>query len=184
MRALRGNSPGVRNGSRPNNLLRAIDLLVVAGGSEGAENTIGRGGEALAFPGEQIAIGPYTVTVAPASVGPGNSQNSSFGTRVARKGERSVTNWTALVNNYRTGSNVTYGSNGPNDQSETPGGANTGNGGSSSALGSGVFVDGGSGIVVVRYPTGSMTATGGTITTYGGFTVHTFLTSGTFTRVT
>jgi hypothetical protein len=38
---------------------------------------------------------------------------------------------------------------------------------------------GGSGIVVLRY-SGSAKATGGTITTDGGFTVHTFTTSGTF----
>jgi len=41
---------------------------------------------------------------------------------------------------------------------------------------------GGSGVVIHSYPTGSMTATGGTITTSGGNTIHTFTTSGTFTR--
>ncbi len=40
---------------------------------------------------------------------------------------------------------------------------------------------GGSGVVIVRYPTGVITATGGTITTVGPYTLHTFTGSGTFT---
>ena len=40
---------------------------------------------------------------------------------------------------------------------------------------------GGSGIVILSYATGSITATGGTITTSGGNTIHTFNASGTFT---
>jgi hypothetical protein len=39
---------------------------------------------------------------------------------------------------------------------------------------------GGSGIVIIRY-VGSARATGGTITTSGGYTIHEFTTSGTFT---
>jgi hypothetical protein len=39
---------------------------------------------------------------------------------------------------------------------------------------------GGSGIVIVRY-SGAQQATGGTITSSGGFTIHTFTSSGTFT---
>ena len=39
---------------------------------------------------------------------------------------------------------------------------------------------GGSGIIIVRYP-GSQRATGGTVTSVGGYTIHTFTTSGTFT---
>jgi hypothetical protein len=38
---------------------------------------------------------------------------------------------------------------------------------------------GGSGIVIIRY-LGSTQATGGTITSAGGYTYHTFLSSGTF----
>lgn len=40
---------------------------------------------------------------------------------------------------------------------------------------------GGSGIVVIRYPTGALSATGGTVTTSGGYTIHTFTANGTFT---
>jgi len=35
-------------------------------------------------------------------------------------------------------------------------------------------------VVIVAYPTGALTATGGTITTSGGNTIHTFTASGTF----
>jgi len=63
----------------------------------------------------------------------------------------------------------------------TAGTANTGGGGgggASAAPGNGGA--GGSGIVIVRYLTGKYTATGGTITTSGGYTIHTFTSNGTF----
>jgi hypothetical protein len=40
--------------------------------------------------------------------------------------------------------------------------------------------NGGSGVVVVRY-SGAQKGTGGTVTSAGGYTYHTFTTSGTFT---
>ena len=43
--------------------------------------------------------------------------------------------------------------------------------------------DGGSGVVIISYVTGTMSATGGAISFSGGNTIHTFLTSGTFTVV-
>jgi hypothetical protein len=55
---------------------------------------------------------------------------------------------------------------------------NTGAGGGGGRSGAGG--SGGSGIVVVRYA-GSQRGTGGTVTTSGGYTVHVFTTSGTFT---
>lgn len=42
---------------------------------------------------------------------------------------------------------------------------------------------GGSGVVIISYPTGSVNATGGTKTTAGGNTIHTFTSNGTFTIV-
>jgi hypothetical protein len=63
--------------------------------------------------------------------------------------------------------------------------ANTGSGGGGGGeSGSGSNFAGGSGasgIVIVAYPTGTLTATGGTITTSGANTIHTFRSSGTFT---
>ena len=90
------------------------------------------------------------------------------------------------------GTGLTNGSPGgggsPNSQTNTPGGnggTNTGGGG-----GGGAHYrltnqggNGGSGIVVIRYA-GAQKATGGTITTVGSDTVHTFTSSGTFTTGT
>ena len=64
----------------------------------------------------------------------------------------------------------------------SPGGTNTGGGGGganqpATNTGGGA---GGSGIIIVRYP-GSQRASGGTVTSVGGYTIHTFTTSGTFT---
>jgi len=64
----------------------------------------------------------------------------------------------------------------------TNGTANTGGGGGGGGFYSGeggVSGAGGSGIVIVRYP-GPQKAKGGTVTTSGGYTIHTFTTSGTF----
>jgi len=78
------------------------------------------------------------------------------------------------------------GGGSPNTQTNTPGGdagTNTGGGGgggshyqSTNNKGG----NGGSGIVIVRY-SGPQKATGGTITTVAGYTIHTFTSSGTFT---
>jgi hypothetical protein len=62
-----------------------------------------------------------------------------------------------------------------------PGEANTGGGGGGSRDQAGAV--GGSGVVIVRYP-GPQKATGGTITQVGGYTIHTFTSSGTFTPLT
>ena len=56
--------------------------------------------------------------------------------------------------------------------------ANTGGGGGGS--GGQTSGSGGSGIVIIRY-LGAQRGTGGTVTSAGGFTIHTFTTSGTFT---
>jgi hypothetical protein len=77
------------------------------------------------------------------------------------------------------------GGGSPNSQTNTPGGnagANTGGGGgggshySTNNFGG----NGGSGIVIVRYP-GVQRATGGTVTSIGGYTIHTFTTVGSST---
>lgn len=63
-----------------------------------------------------------------------------------------------------------------------PGIANRGGGGGGGA-GSGYGAAGGaggSGIVIVRYKTGKLTASGGTISNWNGYTIHTFTANGTF----
>ena len=90
-----------------------------------------------------------------------------------------------------TGSTVYYGGGGAGrggttngtaingaTAASTAGAANTGAGGGGRISTSGMA--GGSGIVIVRYA-GAQQATGGTITTAGGYTTHVFTSSGTFT---
>jgi hypothetical protein len=61
----------------------------------------------------------------------------------------------------------------------TAGTANTGGGGGGYG-GTGLAgAAGGSGIVIIRYSGVTPRATGGVITTSGGFTIHTFTSSGT-----
>jgi hypothetical protein len=65
----------------------------------------------------------------------------------------------------------------------TAGGTNTGGGGGGGGdtnYGAGLGRSGGSGIVIVRY-LGTQRGTGGTVTSSGGYTIHTFTTSGTYT---
>jgi len=57
--------------------------------------------------------------------------------------------------------------------------ANTGGGGGGGRLGS-AGGNGGSGVVIIRY-SGSQKGSGGTVTSSGGYTYHTFTTSGTYT---
>lgn len=72
------------------------------------------------------------------------------------------------------------GGNGNNGGNGAAGTANTGGGGGGGYGGAFTGGAGGSGTVVVSYTTGSLSATGGTITTSGGNTIHTFNSSADF----
>jgi hypothetical protein len=65
----------------------------------------------------------------------------------------------------------------------TAGTVNTGGGGGGAGSTGATGAAGGSGIVIVRYSGVTPRATGGVITTSGGFTIHTFTSSGTFTTL-
>lgn len=69
----------------------------------------------------------------------------------------------------------------PAEKNGDNGGINTGSGGGGGNGGGGNSGAGGSGIVIIRYK-GPVKATGGTITSVGGYTIHTFTSSGTFAR--
>jgi hypothetical protein len=62
----------------------------------------------------------------------------------------------------------------------TAGTANRGGGGGGYGNSDFAGAAGGSGVVIVRYA-GSQRGTGGTVTSAGGFTYHTFTSSGTYT---
>jgi hypothetical protein len=61
------------------------------------------------------------------------------------------------------------------------GAPNTGGGGGGGTTAAGVGGHGGSGVVIILYTAGSIYATGGSITSFGAYTMHTFTSSGTFT---
>ena len=68
-----------------------------------------------------------------------------------------------------------------NSNTQTPGGGNTGGGGGGGGSSSPAGMAGGSGIILVRY-LGPQRATGGTVSSGGGYTtIHAFTSSGTFT---
>lgn len=79
------------------------------------------------------------------------------------------------VSSSISGAAVNYGAGGAGQGLTAPGTAP-----SSSYCGGGTNSAGQNGVVVLRYPTADYTATGGTITTDGADTVHTFTSSGTF----
>ena len=142
-----------------------------AGGGGGAgqagENTNlkgkgGDGGDGLPF-----SISGSLVYYAGGGGGGTGSQNQSY--RLAGKGGRGGGGAGSDVANGRPGVPNTGG-----------GGGGAGNAGGS-PYSNGFGGAGGSGIVIVRYP-GPQKATGGnTITQVGGYTIHTFTSSGTFT---
>jgi len=72
-----------------------------------------------------------------------------------------------------TGAQITYGAGGAATGS-SPGGTNTGNGGSAPGG------TGAPGVVYIRY-TGGQRGTGGTVSTVGTYTLHTFISTGTYT---
>jgi hypothetical protein len=77
------------------------------------------------------------------------------------------------------GGNGGGGNGGGNNTNGTAGTANRGGGGGAGGSTSSGG-NGGSGVVIIRYA-GDQKGTGGTVTSAGGFTYHTFTTSGTFT---
>lgn len=80
-----------------------------------------------------------------------------------------------------SGTPTYYCGGGAGDSRFGASGANgAGGGGSAPGGGGAASSSGGAGVVIIRYLTGAITATGGTITTDGSYTVHTFTSSGTF----
>jgi hypothetical protein len=63
----------------------------------------------------------------------------------------------------------------------TAGTANTGGGGGGGGANGSNGASGGSGIVIISYASSIQRGTGGTVTTSGGYYIHTFTSSGTYT---
>jgi len=79
-----------------------------------------------------------------------------------------------------SGGNGGGGNGGTSGATPTAGSANTGGGGGAGGYGSHQAANGGSGIVIIRYA-GSQRGTGGTVTSSGGYTYHTFTSSSSYT---
>ncbi len=124
------------------------------GGSSEAGNTdgVGFGGD-----GTASSISGASVTYAGGGGGGGETIGGTAGTGGAGNGGLNAAGSNADVN---TGSG--------------------GGGGGTTAAGVNAGGNGAAGVVIISYTTGLLTATGGTITTSGGNTIHTFTTSGTF----
>jgi len=84
------------------------------------------------------------------------------------------------ANSYPGSGGAGGGGNGTTTGTPGAGTANTGGGGGSSNGSGGIGGNGGSGVVIIRYA-GAQRGTGGTVTSSGGYTIHTFTSSGTYT---
>lgn len=145
------------------------------GGGGGANNnTSGAGGAATAGNvGASGSGGSPNANNGGGGGGAGTAGSSGVGTNGGNGGNG--------VANSISGSSVTYGGGGGGRGSSGDGTGGTGGGGTGGSAGTtntggggGGSANGGSGIVIIAYPTGTITATGGSITTSGGNTIHTF----------
>lgn len=145
------------------------------GGGEGCGSGYNPGTGGAGTPGQGNAGGRGDE--ASSSTGGGGSGGGGGAGGVGSNGDSSgsispASGGAGLSSNI-TGSSVTYAAGGRGSTSGETGTANTGNGGGGA--------NGGSGIVVIRYTTADYPrCTGGTITTSGSDTIHTFTSNGTF----
>ena len=152
-------------------------------GTSGQGNNGGTGANRLgAGGGGAGAVGANAVTTTNAGAGGAGLNWQSLGTFYAGGGGGgSHLNYPAGA-----GGNGGGGAGGPYGTTNgTAGTANTGGGGGGAGGRDGLNAqaggNGGSGIVIIRYAGSVQRATGGTVTITGGYVIHTFTTSGTFT---
>ena len=161
-----------------------------AAGVSGQGNTGGSGAQSLGTPtpndggGGGGGAGAVGVNAA-GSGGPGGaggagkSFNISGTPIVYAGGGGGASNNSSTISAGGTGGGGTGGGNADPNKSGTNAIANSGSGGGGGNGGGGNSGAGGSGVVIIRY-VGKPKATGGTITSVGGYTIHTFTSSGTF----
>ena len=176
-----GNGIGTQNQGYDGGLAEYGDGLYLAGGGGGANQPGGGGGNSYAGNGGQGFLSAINGT----SLYWGGGGGGAVHTSVAGNGGPGGGGGGSAYAGYTAGTGgagLNAGGAGVAGVSATggAGGANTGGGGGGGSHSSSVGGAGGSGIVIVRYY-GSQQATGGTITSSGGYTIHTFTSSGTFT---
>ena len=151
-----------------------------AGGTNSAPTVPGSGGGGAGGVGANNTSG---VIYGNGANGGSSKSSSATGSSVARAGGGGGGGYGG-TNDYGSGGSGGgggAGNGGGNGGSSAS--ANTGSGGGGGGGGNNVSSNGGSGgsgIVIVRY-LGSQRGTGGTVTSSGGYTIHTFTSSGTFT---
>jgi lysophospholipase L1-like esterase len=154
-----------------------------SGGSGGAQGSAGgAGGSGFAGGGGGGAGGPGAAGVAGSTGGGGGlgitSSISGAAVDYGAGGGGSIFGNA----NFGPPGGVNAGRGNSSTTAATSGAANTGSGGGGRYNGYGGTGGGGSGVFIIRYLTGTATCTGGTVTTAGGYTIHTFNGSGTFQR--
>jgi hypothetical protein len=155
-----------------------------SGGSGGGARSSGPGGSGTAGQGNQGGSATETGAGGGGACAAGVKNFSTTNGSAGGAGG----NWQSLGTFYAGGGGGGSYSGGSSGAGGTGGGgsggsagtANTGGGGGGGNSG-GVGLSGGSGIVIVRYSGTTQRGTGGTVTTAGGYTYHTFTSSGTFT---
>jgi len=114
--------------------------------------------------------------------GAGATYSTSGFSTVYAGGGGGATNDSTSMSTGGTGGGGAGGSNADPNKSGIAGLVNSGSGGGGGNGGGGNSGAGGSGVVIIKY-LGIQKATGGTVTTVNGYTIHTFTSSGTFLLV-
>ncbi len=161
-------------------------------GSGGAGSVFGGdvGGATLAGQGNAGGTGNATAAAGLSSSGGGGGAGAVGGNATATVGGAGG----AGVSNSYSGAAVTYGGGGGAFGTTTGGAGGAGGGGAYGAAGTNALgggggankvnntgINGGNGIVIIKYPTASGSAVGGTLTQSGGNNIHTFTASDNFT---
>lgn len=181
-----GGNGGSGGGAGNNNSTGGMGSQGSNGGDSCTNGGVGGGGGGATTAGtngSSVGCGPGVYTGVAGGAGTANSISGASVTYAGGGGSGA---------NATTGSasggagGLGGGGSGGNYNDSSPavaGTANTGGGGGSGGYNGSFFAGaaGGSGVVIISYPTGNMTATGGTITTSGSNTIHTFTSNGTFT---
>jgi mucin-19 len=154
------------------------------------------GGAGTAGQGNNGGDGAGGIPTVPSQIagggGGGQSSVGSAGTNSNGGAGGTGLNWFSIGNFYAggggggsgttgaAGGSGVGGNGGSGGTSATNGTANRGGGGGGGGNPATTGGSGGSGVVIIRYA-GSQRGTGGTVTSSGGFTYHTFTSSGTYT---
>lgn len=161
--------------------------LGTSGGSGGGTYGGGAGGTATSGQGNAGGNGASAASGGGGGAGAvgGNGVTSGAGGNGGVGLSNSISGSAVFYAGGGGGSATTYGSGGnggggAGGGTGVAGSANTGGGGGGTgSAGTAIGANGGSGVVIISY-LGSQRGTGGTVTSSGGYTIHTFTSSGTY----